>query len=60
VELQNIETAVVSQRVKGTYLRDPKRWPDPKMVEMRLQIAGHLDEHAEKALDDLKWRKSHK
>ena len=42
------------------YLRDPKRSPDPKMAEMRLQIAGHLDEHAEKALDDLKWRKNHK
>ncbi len=42
------------------YLRDPKRWRDPKMAEMRLQISGHLDEHAEKALDDLKGRKNHK
>jgi hypothetical protein len=42
------------------YLRDPKRWPDPKMAEMRLQISGHLDEHAEKALDELKWRKNRK
>jgi hypothetical protein len=39
------------------YLRDPKRWSDPKMADMRLQISGHLDEHAEKALDDLKKRK---
>jgi hypothetical protein len=41
------------------YLRDPKRWNDPQMAEMRLQISGHLDEHAEKALDDLKRRKKH-
>ncbi|MFY9958635.1 hypothetical protein [Bradyrhizobium sp.] len=42
------------------YLRDPKRWHDPKMAEMRLQISGHLDAHAEKALDDLKARKNQK
>jgi hypothetical protein len=39
------------------HLRDPKRWHDPKMAEMRLHISGYLDEHAEKALDDLKGRK---
>ena len=42
------------------YFRDPKRLRDPKVAEMRLQISGHLDEHAEKALDDLKGRKNHK
>jgi hypothetical protein len=55
IELREVTPDVIDA-AKG-YLRDPKRWPDQKEVQMRLQIAGHLDEHAEKALDDLKWRK---
>ena len=57
-ELQEVTPGVVD--AAKAYLRDPKRWRDPKMAEMRLQISGHLDEHAEKALDDLKGRKNHK
>jgi hypothetical protein len=41
-------------------LRDPKGWHDPREAEVRLQISGHLDVHAEKALDDLKRRKTNK
>jgi len=35
------------------WLRNPKRQPDSKLAEVKLQISGHLDEQAEKALDDL-------
>jgi len=58
IELQEVTPDVIDAAKE--YLRDPKRWPDPKKAEVRLQIAGNLDEHAEKALDDLKWRKNHK
>ena len=57
-ELREVTPDVID--AAKAYLRDPKRWRDPKMAEMRLQISGHLDEHAEKALDDLKGRKNHK
>jgi hypothetical protein len=57
-ELREVTPDVVE--AAKAHLRDPKRWRDPKMAEMRLQISGHLDEHAEKALDDLKGRKNHK
>ena len=33
------------------WIRNPKRQPDSKVAEVKLQISGHLDEHAEKALD---------
>jgi hypothetical protein len=35
-------------------LENPKRQPDSQVAEVKLQIGGHLDEHAEKALDELK------
>jgi hypothetical protein len=57
-ELREVTPDVID--AAKAYLRDPKRWRDPKMAEMRLQISGHLDEHAEKALADLKGRKNHK
>jgi hypothetical protein len=57
-ELQEVTPDVID--AAKAYLRDPKRWPDQKMAEIRLQISGHLDGHAEKALDDLKGRKNHK
>jgi hypothetical protein len=58
IELREVTPDVID--AAKAYLRDPKRWSDPKKAEVRLQIAGNLDEHAEKALDDLKWRKNHK
>jgi hypothetical protein len=33
------------------WIKNPKRQPDSKVAEVKLQISGHLDEHAEKALD---------
>jgi hypothetical protein len=57
-ELREVTPDVID--AAKAYLRDPKRWRDPKLAEMRLQIRGHLDERAEKALDDLKGRKNHK
>jgi hypothetical protein len=57
-ELREVTPDVID--AAKAYLRDPKRWRDPKLAEMRLQISGHLDERAEKALDDLKGRKNHK
>ncbi|MGC2812007.1 MAG: hypothetical protein WA303_16735 [Bradyrhizobium sp.] len=56
-ELQEVTPGVVD--AAKAYLRDPNRSQDPKMAEMRLHISGHLDPHAEKALDDLKGRKDH-
>jgi hypothetical protein len=38
------------------WIRDPKLKRDPKRAEMQLQIGGHLDVHAEKALDELKYQ----
>jgi hypothetical protein len=38
------------------WIRDPKLKRDPKHAEMQLQIGGHLDVHAEKALDELKYQ----
>jgi len=35
-------------------LENPKRQPDSQVAEVKLQIGRHLDEHAEKALDELK------
>jgi hypothetical protein len=55
-ELREVTPDVID--AAKAYLRDPKRWSDPKMADMRLQISGHLDEHAEKALDNLKGRKN--
>ena len=28
------------------WIRNPKRQPDSKVAEVKLQIGGHLDEHA--------------
>jgi hypothetical protein len=42
----------VMQAAKA-WIRNPKRQPDSKVAEVKLQISGHLDEHAEKALDEL-------
>ena len=55
MELREVTPDVID--AAKAHLRDPKRWSDPKKAEVRLQIAGNLDPHAEKALDDLKWRK---
>jgi hypothetical protein len=38
------------------WIRNPKRQPDSKVAEVKLQISGHLDEHAEKVLDELTYR----
>jgi hypothetical protein len=38
------------------WIRNPKRQPDSKVAEVKFQIDGHLDEHAEKALDELTCR----
>ena len=37
------------------WIRNPKRQPDSKVDKVKLQISGHLDEQAEKALDELKY-----
>ena len=42
----------VMQAAKA-WIRNPKRQPDLKVAEVKLQISGRLDEHAEKALDEL-------
>jgi len=39
-----------------TRIRDPKRHQDPGVAEGMLKMGGHLDVHAEKALDKLKDR----
>jgi len=57
-ELREVTPDVID--AAKAYLRDPTRSRDQKMAEMRLHISGHLDQHAEKALDDLKGRKNHK
>jgi hypothetical protein len=38
------------------WIRNPKWQPDSKVAEVKLQISGHLDEHGEKALDELKYQ----
>ena len=38
------------------WIRNPKRQPDSKVAEVKLEISGHLDEQAEKALDELKYQ----
>jgi hypothetical protein len=38
------------------WIRNPKRQPDSKVAEVKLQISGHLDEHAVKALDELTYQ----
>jgi hypothetical protein len=35
------------------WIRNPKRQPDSTVAKVKLEISGHLDEHAEKALDEL-------
>jgi len=41
------------------WIRTPKRrQPNPKVAQGKLEIRGHLDEHAEKALDELKSPKT--
>jgi hypothetical protein len=37
------------------WIRNPKRQSDSKVAKVKLEISGHLDEHAEKALDELKY-----
>jgi hypothetical protein len=39
-----------------TRIRDPKHHPHPDAAEGMLKMSGHLDQHAEKALDKLKDR----
>jgi hypothetical protein len=36
--------------------QEPKRQPDSKVAKVKLEISGHLDEQAEKALDELKYQ----
>ena len=38
------------------WIRNPKRQPDSKVAKVKLEISGHLDEQAEKALDELKYQ----
>lgn len=45
----------VMQAAKA-WIRNPKRQPNSKVAEVKLQISGHLDEHAEKALDELTYQ----
>jgi hypothetical protein len=42
--------------VAKDWISNPKRQPDSKVAEVKLEISGHLDEHAEKALDELKYQ----
>jgi len=37
------------------WIRNPKRQSDSKVAKVKLEISGHLDEQAEKALDELKY-----
>jgi len=37
------------------WIRNPKQQPDSTVAKVKLEISGHLDEHAEKALDELKY-----
>ena len=37
------------------WIRNPKRQPDSTVAKVKLEISGHLDEQAEKALDELKY-----
>jgi hypothetical protein len=43
-------------RAAKDWIRNPKRQPDSKVAEVKLEISGHLDAHAEKALDELKYQ----
>ena len=36
--------------------RNPRRQPNSKVAKVKLEISGHLDEQAEKALDELKYQ----
>lgn len=37
------------------WIRNPKRQSNSKVAKVKLEISGHLDEQAEKALDELKY-----
>jgi hypothetical protein len=59
IEAILLELAEVTPDVIGaakTRIRDPKHQPHPDAAEGMLRMSGHLDQHAEKALDKLKHR----
>jgi hypothetical protein len=54
LELEKVTPEVIE--AAKARIRDPKHQRDPKIAEMMLYVGGRLDEHAEKALDDLRYR----
>jgi len=54
LDLPEINSDVI--QAARDWIRNPKRQPDLKVAEVKLQISGHLDEHAEKALDELRYQ----
>jgi hypothetical protein len=49
-------TAKLVKSAKARVLDDARRGGDPQLTEMMLNLSGHLDEHAEEALDKLSDR----
>ena len=54
LELPEVTPQVIE--AAKTRVRDPKHHPHPDVAEGMLKMSGHLDQHAEKALDKLKDR----
>jgi hypothetical protein len=52
LELPEVTPDVI--KAAKTRIRDPKCQPQPDLAEAMLKIGGRLDQHAEKALDNLK------
>jgi len=53
LHLPGIDPDVI--RAAKDWIRNPKRQSDSTVAKVKLEISGHLDEHAEKALDELKY-----
>jgi hypothetical protein len=43
-------------RAAKDWIGNPRRRPIRRFAEVKLKISGHLDEYAEKALDELKYQ----
>jgi hypothetical protein len=54
LELPEVTPQVIE--AAKTRVRDPKHHPHPDVAEGMLKMSGHLDQHAEKALNKLKDR----
>jgi hypothetical protein len=54
LELPEVTPQVIE--AAKTRVRDPKHHPHPDVAEGMLKMSGHLDVHAEKALNKLKDR----